>query len=516
MRLQIFDSILNGSIPINCNNDIPNYDKIAYLFSVEAKDKSSAEQTLAQILGGRLTLDFSIQDEADINIYIDSVSYTPIPSDYASVSVPVVLTDRTTHERYFKALLRLESARIKFTLIDYANTVKDDQRTGNEVSQTIKAIGKLASQAEEEHRLKMHPDLNHDYEDWPEFYDNITEPTSRIYTNYITALTSLYLELSIMFEEILSPSSYLSLDDFYSRRLNNRPVPKDIRCNYEVALQLHRTQVALRSNDIKQIQAVLVSNYEGLPKIKSKQFVAETTSLENRLFLLTCLSEDDEQINNFASIKEANDFITKYKSNLLKQLMEQENAREILLMLAEIEAHMKFFDDNAASTKSVPREILAFIKSQVTIYEKNISSPFSTTTTPKQTKSKPLGRREVKKLLDNAYKKIAFMSGTTHDGKQIMTTSDFALLQSYLRTFYETGNMPNVPNKLRTNTTMEYIRYTFYLIYKENDSVHGNGKRGIYVELLHTIFHQFSNIDQTTTSKKFSTEPNTYFKDIGR
>lgn len=508
MRLQIFDSILNGSIPINCNNDIPNYDKIAYLFSVEAKDKSSAEQTLAQILDGRLTLDFSIQDEADINMYIDRVSYTPIPSDYASVSVPVVLTDRTTHERYFKALLRLESARIKFTLIDYANTVKDDQRTGNEVSQTIKAIGKLASQAEEEHRLKMHPDLNHDYEDWPEFYYNITEPTSRIYTNYITALTSLYLELSIMFEEILSPSSYLSLDDFYSRRLNNRPVPKDIRCNYEVALQLHRTQVAQRSNDIEQIQAVLVSNYEGLPKIKSKQFVAVTIALENHLF--TLLYTGDTEINEPLSRTDERRIVTELSGKFKSITIQISNTREIVNLIDSEKQNLSFFADNSIDIKSVPRDYLSFLKEQEKLYSPHLADALMTTSTPKSIMPIKKVNKSVSAKIKNALKHIVFMSGDNEKGQKIMSDDDYAQLQQFITSFYQTGEVPNVPSRLYAHLPNDFITYTFYLIMQDNDPGRDKVKRMLYVQFVHDVFSQLRNTEVETLYRKFATKPPFY------
>ncbi len=508
MRLQIFDSILNGSIPINCNNDIPNYDKIAYLFSVEAKDKSSAEQTLAQILNGRLTLDFSIQDEADINVYIGSVSYTPIPSDYASVSVPIVLTDRTTHERYFKALLRLESARIKFALIDYANTVKDNQRTGNEVSQTIKAIGKLASQAEEEHRLGMHPDLNHDYEDCPEFYDNIAEPTSRIYKNYITTLTALYLELSIMFEEILSPSSYLSLDDFYSRRLNNRPVPDDIRYKYEVARQLHRTQVALRSNDIEQIQAVLVRNYEVLPKIKSKQFAAETAALENHLF--TLIYTGDTEINEPLSRTDERRIVAELSNKFKSTTIQISNTREIVNLIDSEKQNLSFFADNSIDIKSVPRDYLSFLKEQEKLYAPHLADALMTTSTPKSIMPIKKVNKSVSAKIKNALKHIGFMSGDNEKGQKIMSDDDYAQLQQFITEFYQTGEVPNVPSRLYAHLPNDFITYTFYLIMQDNDPGRDKAKRMLYVQFVHDVFSQLRNTDVQTLYRKFATKPSFY------
>ena len=155
MKLQLYDAILNGSLHIYNNADSRAYESLAYLFSTTLDTRAKAEDVLTRLVRNNIHFDFSISDEADISMYLQADEYTEIRTDDSGISIAIPLSEKSPQERYYNALMRTEAARIKFTLIDYANTVKDNLRAREQVKDVLNQILKYISQAEETQQLKQ-------------------------------------------------------------------------------------------------------------------------------------------------------------------------------------------------------------------------------------------------------------------------------------------------------------------------------------------------------------------------
>lgn len=346
MKLQLYDAILNGSLQIVDNTDSRTYEPLSYLYSTTLDSRDKAEDVLTKLVRGNIKFDFSISDEADINMYLQADEYTGIRTDDSGISIAIPLSENSPQERYYNALMRTEAARIKFTLIDYANTVKDNLRAREQVKDVINQILKYISQAEETHKLKQQPD-----------HTFARNGHAIIYSNLISALTILYFELTIIFEEILLPGNALSLEDFFSRRQENQSVPDQFRHNYVTAQLLHRTLLAIRSDDTELISKTLLHNYEELPKIQSKNFREATERLENHYFFLKYI--DDIDIDN--GLRESS---TNLEPQSIMQRLTQstddkfralDDVRGILRIINDRLLSLAFYSDHNAELHSVPR-----------------------------------------------------------------------------------------------------------------------------------------------------------------
>ena len=502
MKLQLYDAILNGSLQIDDNTDNRTYEPLSYLFSTTLDTKAKAEDVLTRLVRNSIHFDFSISDEADISMYLQADEYTEIRADDSDISITIPISEKTPQERYYNALMRTEAKRIKFTLIDYANTVKDNLRAREQVKDVLNQILKYIAQAEETQELKQQPDDT--------FARN---GHAVIYSNLISALTSLYFELTIIFEEILPPSNALSLEDFFSRRQKNQSVPDEFRHNYVMAQLLHSTLLAIRSDDAELISKTLLRNYEELPKIESKNFREATERLENHYYIINHnnTADDTDFLIEPASRDDGRKILHSLKDEFANRTMSNMNSREILKMIDEELSALFFFTDNPVNLRSIPRDFIAFLKEQEEMYKHNISAALMTSTTDKSIKPKKKASKSVSAKISNAYKHINFFSGENNNGIKIMSEQNFAKLQEYIQYFYMNGVVPRVESRLSANIPITHIRYTFYLIKKENEPGRSSDKTELYANFLKTVFVEFKDTALDTIIKKFAERPNGYF-----
>ena len=502
MKLQLYDAILNGSLQIDDNTDSRTYEPLSYLFSTTLDAKGKAEDVLTRLVRSNIKFDFSISDEADISMYLQADEYTEIRTDDSCISIAIPLSENSPHERYYNALMRTEAARIKFTLIYYANTVKDNLRAREQVKDVLNQILKYIAQAEETQKLKAQPD--------PAL---TADSHTAIFSNLISALTSLYFELTIIFEEILPSGSSLSIEDFFSRRQENQSVPDQFRHNYVTAQLLHRTLLAIRSDDAELISNTLLRNYDELPKIESKNFCEATERLENHYYIINHnnTADDTDFLIEPASRDDGRKILHSLKDEFANRTMSNMNSREILKMIDEELSALFFFTDNPVNLRSIPRDFIAFLKEQEEMYKHNISAALMTSTSDKSIKPKKKASKSVSAKISNAYKHINFISGENNNGMKIMSEQNFAKLQEYIQYFYMNGVVPRVESRLSANIPITHIRYTFYLIKKENEPGRSSDKTELYANFLKTVFVEFKDTALDTIIKKFAERPNGYF-----
>lgn len=504
MKLQLYDAILNGSLQIVDNADSRAYEPLSYLFSTTLDTKAKAEDVLTLLVRNNIHFDFSISDEADISMCLQADEYTEIRTDDSDISIVIPLSENSPQERYYNALMRTEAARIKFTLIDYANTVKDNLRAREQVKDVLNQILKYISQVEEIQELKA----KHDY---------IITAVSRttIFSNLISALTALYFELTIIFEDILQPGSSLSIEDFFNRRQKNQSVPDEFRHNYVTAQLLHRTLLAIRSDDAELISKTLQHNYEELPKIENKNFREATERLENHYFFLKHI--DDIDIDN--GLRESS---TNLEPQSIMQRLTQStddkfralgDVRGILRIINDRLISLAFYSDYNTELHSVPRNYIAFLNEQRRLYEPHIADILTTTTLGKTIKAKKKLSKGTNTKIKTALKLIDFLSGENNDGKPIMSPEEYTKLQGYIKYFYENNAIPKVERPLWTDIDAQTVSYTIYLCKVNNDPGRNKEKTLLYATFVHDVFYKFKDTEVETIIRKFSTKP-THYDDI--
>lgn len=502
MKLQLYDAILNGRLQIDDNTDSRAYEPLSYLYSTALDTKIKAEDVLVRLVRGNIQFDFSISDEADISMYLQADEYTEIRTDDSDISIAIPISENSPQERYYNALMRTEAKRIKFTLIDYANCVKDNLRAREQVKDVLRQILKYIAQAEEAQKLKAQPD--------PAL---TADSHTSIFSNLISALTALYFELTIIFEEILPPGSALSLEDFFNRRQKNQSVHGEFRHNYVTAQLLHRTLLAIRSNDTELISKTLLHNYDELPKIQSKNFREATERLENHYYIINHnnTAEDTDFLIEPVSRDDEHKILQSLKVKFTDRTMSNMNSREILKMIDEELSALFFFTDNIVNLHSIPRDFITFLNEQKEMYRHNISSVLMTSTSDKSIKPKKKASKSIQTKISNAYKHINYLSGENDNGQRIMSEQNFTKLQEYIRYFYENEAVPKVESRLSANIPIAHIRYTFYLIKKENEPGRSSDKTELYANFLKTVFVEFKDTALDTIIKKFAERPNGYF-----
>lgn len=131
----------------------------------------------------------------------------------------------------------------------------------------------------------------------------------------------------------------------------------------------------------------------------------------------------------------------------------------------------------------------------------NYSDPINPVGTPKdRTKAK-----------EGIKKRLEFMKGVLPEGDtQIMTSSDFNKMIEAVEYLIENNVVKKQELKIRTNMPVAHLRYTFYLVYRNE------GKcvdRQLWLDFLGEMFSQMQN-NKASLSKHFSDKPDGYDKYI--
>lgn len=98
---------------------------------------------------------------------------------------------------------------------------------------------------------------------------------------------------------------------------------------------------------------------------------------------------------------------------------------------------------------------------------------------------------------------LCVLSGKWANGMNIMSKSEFSRVVEYYNYTIGRNQLPNEIKKIpRTMASTEFVRYTFYLLWKKNKTLN----RTVAINFLHAVFDQFSNIELSTTIRKFSSK----------
>ncbi len=514
MNLPIYHSINNSDLVPCCSMNIKAYLSFAHLFEENPTTLERTEELIKTITKDTFTVDFTSDNPININDYQENVSYTTVHDDYFPVNISIQLPAITPHERYYSTLIIWEAKRIRLHLFNFIQVIKDDIQARAEITETLKQIARCAADAAEILEKKIHPDLSLNYDEYPPEYEIVVSATNNIYRFLFTYLTKLYYELVIVFDDIIKRDDYLSISDFYNKILDQFPKDIPLKQYYDRATLIHKAQKAIINNRSQQENTTLLTEIyktiEFFPKDETLKTV--TTALENYVYI----QQTGLPIPTFEQLielKYANTIFRNAKSDINNQILSLTNPREMLLKLEEIIDEQIILPAQNSNTPSISQRLNEWLQKQHKICEDNIAQAFipvsATAKTSTNIKSKQL-QANVSKLKTLAHKRLDFLSGCNLSGEKIMSDKDYISLLGYIDEFITNGQIPQNITKIKTNTTIEYLRYTFYLIYKDLK----NPTRAEWINLLHAIFFQFINTETSTTTKKFSTPPHLYEDDI--
>ena len=198
-----------------------------------------------------------------------------------------------------------------------------------------------------------------------------------------------------------------------------------------------------------------------------------------------------------------------------EEIIALSNPREIQPILEDELDQLDLFADSI-QLQSIPRRLRSWLTAQLETTKQNLGNiflPASKSSIEQSPSKQKVSKSSVRDQIKVVKSHLDFLTGYINNEK-IMKDDDYENLIQYITAFLTEKKVPVISARIRTNTTQVFLRYTFYLIYKDLNLKQPS--RDSWVSLLHAIFPQFDNTAETTTSSKFSTKPDLYDTDKKR
>jgi len=456
------------------------------------------ESRLTQVLGKGFKIDFNANTPVNINQFLINPLYTPVviyhfPPE-VSIQLPVA---QSSMQRYYYFIISAEAKRIKLRLLQSVEILQDDICARQEIKDVLSQLARHAKTIKEEAQ------------------------SNEIIELLQLNIVKLYFEITIMFDVLLSEQDYISFVDFYSIRLNQQ-IDETSNVAYQKALHIHQAQRLFEAFETFKAEKLLQLLLIDLAKQPTDNtIIAVVCGLENAIFLQT----ENANILTFAQILDVNlvrAILKEKKQAFNNHLNTLSNPREALILIENAIDNLPVFSMPVSEipfliSMSIARQFSNWLSEQKEIYKNNASQVFIPTNqnegmkTPKPKATQP--KVNPQKQKSTAQKLIAFLSGYNRKNEKIMKDEEFARLTNYIYSLIDTGTIPsNIQAILQTGTSNENLRYTFYLIHKELYTT--RPIRPEWIDLLHSVFVQFKDVDIETIRKKFATKPLYYDDDV--
>ena len=175
-------------------------------------------------------------------------------------------------------------------------------------------------------------------------------------------------------------------------------------------------------------------------------------------------------------------------------------------LMSQIAGHSDLSSISQAFDQNIGDDFVAYIKeyvhrgrylSQQFENPKNYADPINPVATAKdRTKAK-----------EGVKKRLEFMRGVLPDGEtQIMTATDWNTMVEAVEHLIENNVVRKQESKLRTSLPVAHLRYTFYLVFKNEGKCI---RRQLWLDFLTETFAQMQD-NRASLSKHFSDEPGDY------
>lgn len=505
MKLQILSAINNGVLS-------PHWIRVPAWADAVSSHEGPTPATLPEIeaelkdlLQSVMALDFD-DEPVNTSAYQNAVQYTPITEDHFPVSITFDYPTSLLFHRSYSAPIRLECARIRAYLLNYAAVVQDDSRTLSEVLDVMDYLIQEAHKAGTILAYRTHPDLKGNVSPNRNglYAKRAEQETETVFYTEIAAEFALYYELSLLFSSILPADKILPLNGFFDRVLLPDEVKDNLRKKYQLATLFHSAQNCDTDTLAKNLTAIYKEVTDG------GDYADVVTALENRYGLLLLgedlpmetLSDERQMFAKFTELKEKT-----------RQEAESTNPRELIAALEKAGDGLYFFSDNSAAYKSIPRRLLDWIHAEIAAYRKNLTTPLlPQTDTPGRRKI--TGTKRNQKSIDDikgeAHALVHYLSGYNCRNERIMSADEYNRFLTILDRFIETKTVSN-DTPVRVRLSEKCQRFIVHRLGKELKI----GKLDIWAEFGWATFEDLSHWEKASRLyQKLSVQAHEYDEDI--
>ncbi len=500
MNLQLTDGIIHGMLHPGRAVVLPFPELYRELSSLPAT-LPELRDTLRTALGKYINFQFE-EKIPDITLLV-SDRHTPIPTYYISpeINMEHLVDEDTPQTRFYDAAIRAEIRLTKLTLLEHARNFRSDIETRNEVREVLSYLCEYISY------------INQHMECEPGIFCMLTR-----------YLVKLYYEVAILFEEILKATDYRPFDDFFYDAFGCYPSKKRVEA-YHCAIYVGKIQRAIMAGkpvaDLHPLLQEVTGLLDACPEHTS--LLAVATILENAIFLQQSskvqngevLLEQEVPLQQLGDKTETIRISRECQQTINDDILSRANPREIIGILEKEQTRLAWLPPCKALLFTIPRQLNRWLEEQIELCRKNIAQSFlpvepvarQSSLKAKRTKA------EISKCIRQAHKRLDFLSGCNPQNRKIISDTDYNRLLLYTDSFLQTGGeLPADIHSINTGTSIEHLRYTYYLLYKEDCS--RSIPRECFINFLHAVFSQFANTEKSTTAKVFSKAPKSYTQDV--
>jgi len=500
MNLQLTDGIIHGMLHPRHATDLPFPELYRKLSSLPAT-LPELRETLRAALGKYINFQFE-EEIPDITLLI-SDTHTPAPAYYISpeINMEQSADEDTPQTRFYDAAMRAEIRLTQLTLLEHARSFCSDIETRNEVREVLSYLC-----------------------EYIRYINRHMECESDIFCILTRYLVKLYYEVVIQFEEILKKTDYLPFDDFFYDAFGCYPSSKQTE-TYQCACYIGKVQrVIMTDKPVVDLQPLLREGTGLLDACpENTSLLAVTTILENAIFLRQSsdLLNEEMSLEHEASLQQLGDETETirvsriFQQTINNEILSRTNPREIISILEKEQESLTWILPCKALLFTIPRQLNRWLEEQIELCRKNIAQSFlPVEPIARQNKLKvKKTKAEISNCIRLAHKRLDFLSGCNPQNRKIISDADYNRLLLYTDSFLQTGGeVPADKQSISTETSIEHLRYTYYLLYKEDCS--RSIPRECFINFLHAVFSQFANTEKSTTTKVFSKAPKSYAQDV--
>lgn len=500
MNLQLTDGIIHGMLHPGHTVDLPFPELYRKLSSLPAT-LPELRETLRAALEKYINFQFE-EKIPDITPLI-SDTHTPVPAYYISpeINMEDLTCGDTPKTRFYNAAMRAEIRLTKLTLLEHARNFRSDIETRNEVREVLSYLCEYIS-----------------------YINRHMECESDIFCMLTRYLVKLYYEVVIQFEEILKTTDYRPFDHFFYDAFGCYPSKKQTE-TYQCATYIGKVQRAIMTGkpvaDLHPLLRKVTGLLDTCPEDTSLLTVARI--LENAIFLQQSSNALNEEVSleQEVSLQQLGDetetirISKKFQQTINDDILSRTNPREIIDILEKEQEKFIWIPPCKALLFTIPRQLNRWLEAQIELCRKNIAQsflPVEPAARQNNLKAKRT-KTEISKCIRLAHKRLDFLSGYNPQNKKIISDANYNQLLLYTDSFLQTGGeVPADLHSISTATSIEHLRYTYYLLYKEDCS--RSIPRECFVNFLHAVFSQFANTEKSTTTKVFSKAPESYAQDV--
>ena len=488
-----------------------DFQDLANMFSKLPSTLSELESLCIRGLSGYVPFEYERYRPVNLSKAAPFI-YTSISENYFHVDYRLFnYSPQHPFAKFYLNIIHAEMERIKLYLLNFAEITQSDIATKSEVEDILSLL-QYYSEAVTGKQVEC---TVFSVGRFREISSSELEQRTRdfnIFPLLQQYLVKTYIEIEILFQPILKRNIEQDFDDVVYKCIKQYP-PALLKLRLQAAILIQKAQQYIASNEINALSFYhpdLVRIYPA--NTDNQSFLEVFKAVENAIFLGD--NTDIQQLvdDKFCKAKYREKWMAKQE-----EINALTNPREIQPILEDELDQLDLFADNNIQLQSIPRRLRSWLTDRLESTKQNLGNIFipASKDSAHQSQGKaPISEIPLSKQLKIAKTHLNFFTGQNKKKKKIMSDDDYNSLLQYVTSFLTMKVVPVVTNRIRTNISQDYLRYTFYRIYKD---LHlKQPPRDSWVSLLHAIFLQFDNTTESTTSKKFSKKPDLYDSDIKR